>query len=51
MFVPSLMFAYEETIDDEDNNNHSDYQSKDGECWRARAGVKIDGADIENRVV
>ena len=35
MFIPDLMFACKETVDDEYDNDHKDYQKEDGECGYA----------------
>ena len=40
IFVLGLMFAYEETVEDKDDNDHDDFQSEYGEWGCARACVK-----------
>ena len=45
------MFAFKETVDDEYDNDHKDYQKEDGECGYARAGAKVDGVGVEDRVM
>lgn len=49
MSVLRLMFAYKETVKNEDDHYHINYQNEDSECGCARGSFRIPRIDIKDR--